>query len=77
MATNNATNTPELTANGQTFIGSSGVNPVAATLTAGVGITISNGAGSITISSFWKCWMGGSDTGSSVTMSSKYWIYLR
>jgi hypothetical protein len=50
MATNNATNTPELTLNGQTFIGSSGVNPVAATLTAGVGITITNGAGSITIS---------------------------
>lgn len=50
MATNNATNTPELTLNGQTFIGSTGVNPVAATLTAGVGITITNGAGSITIS---------------------------
>ena len=49
MPTNNATNTPELTLNGQTFIGSTGVNPVAATLTAGVGITITNGAGSITI----------------------------
>jgi hypothetical protein len=51
MATNNATNTPELTLNGQTFIGSTGVNPVAATLTAGAGISIINGAGSITISS--------------------------
>jgi hypothetical protein len=50
MATNNSTNTPELTANGQTFIGSAGVNPVAATLTAGAGISIVNGAGSITIS---------------------------
>ena len=50
MATNNATNTPQLTANGQTFIGSSGVDPVAATLTAGVGIGIVNGAGTITIS---------------------------
>ncbi len=50
MATNNSTKTPELTANGQTFIGSSGVNPVAATLTAGAGISIVNGAGSITIS---------------------------
>lgn len=49
MATNNATNTPELTLNGQTFIGSTGLNPVAATLTAGVGITITNAAGSITI----------------------------
>jgi len=51
MATNNATNTPELTLNGQTFIGSAGNNPVAATLTAGAGIAITNGAGSITISS--------------------------
>ena len=50
MATNNATNTPQLTANGQTFIGSSGVDPVAATLTAGTGIGIANGAGTITIS---------------------------
>lgn len=50
MATNNATNTPELTTNGQLMIGSAGVNPVAATLTAGTGISISNGAGSITIS---------------------------
>lgn len=49
MATNNATNTPELTLNGQTFIGSTGVDPVASTLTAGTGITITNGAGSITI----------------------------
>jgi hypothetical protein len=50
MATNNATNTPELVLNGQTFIGSTGLNPVAATLTAGSGISIVNGAGSITIS---------------------------
>jgi hypothetical protein len=50
MATNNATNTPELTLNGQTFIGSTGANPVAATLTSGIGISITNGAGSITIS---------------------------
>lgn len=50
MATNNSTNTPELTVNGQTFIGSAGNNPVAATLTAGAGISIVNGAGSITIS---------------------------
>lgn len=50
MTTNNATNTPVLTVNGQTFIGSAGNDPVAATLTAGVGISITNGAGSITIS---------------------------
>jgi hypothetical protein len=36
--------------NGQILIGSSGVSPVLATLTAGTGVTIVNGAGSITIS---------------------------
>lgn len=35
--------------NGQLAIGSTGVDPVAATLSAGTGISISNGAGSITI----------------------------
>lgn len=37
--------------NGQLPIGSTGVHPVAATLTAGTGISITNGAGSITIAS--------------------------
>lgn len=37
--------------NGQVIIGSTGATPVAATLTAGAGVTISNGAGSITIAS--------------------------
>ena len=37
--------------NGQLIIGSTGATPTAATLTAGIGITISNGAGTITISS--------------------------
>lgn len=50
MATNNATNTPQLTLNGQLIIGSTGNNPAAATLTAGSGITITNSAGGITIS---------------------------
>ena len=36
--------------NGQLLIGSTGVDPVLATLTAGSGITITNGAGSISIS---------------------------
>jgi hypothetical protein len=35
--------------NGQLLIGSTGVDPVASTLTAGSGISISNGSGSITI----------------------------
>jgi len=43
--------------NGQVFIGSTGSSPVAATLTAGSGISITNAAGSITITS----------TGSTVT----------
>lgn len=68
MATNNATNTPELTVNGQTFIGSAGNNPVAATLTAGTGITIVNGAGSITISSSGSAGWVDQTTGS-VTMA--------
>ncbi len=37
--------------NGQIIIGSTGAAPVAATITAGSGISITNGAGSITISS--------------------------
>jgi hypothetical protein len=49
MTTNNVTNTPELTLNGQLIIGSTGATPVAATLTQGAGITITNAAGSITI----------------------------
>lgn len=51
MATNNSTNTPALTANGQLMIGHTGQNPDAATLSAGSGITITNAAGSITIAS--------------------------
>jgi len=49
MATNNATNTPQLTTNGQIIVGSTGVVPVATTITAGSNITVTNGAGSITI----------------------------
>ncbi len=37
--------------NGQLIIGNTGASPTAATLTAGTGISISNGAGSITITS--------------------------
>lgn len=46
--------------NGQIFIGSTGSSPVAATLTAGSGISITNGAGSVTISS----------TGSTITATA-------
>ncbi len=69
MATNNSTNTPVLTVNGQTFIGSAGNNPVAATLTAGTGVTVTNGAGSITISANGTgTWVD--ETGASVTMAT-------
>lgn len=37
--------------NGQLIVGSTGSTPVAATLTAGTGITVTNGAGTITIAS--------------------------
>lgn len=40
-----------LLTNGQLAIGSTGVDPSAATLTAGTGVSITNGAGSITINS--------------------------
>ena len=69
MATNNATNTPQLTANGQLFIGSAGNDPAAATLTAGVGISITNSAGGITISGSGSSGWVDQTTGT-VTMSS-------
>lgn len=49
MATNNATNNDQLTTNGQLLIGSTSATPVVATLTAGTGISVTNGAGSISI----------------------------
>lgn len=42
---------PIVLTNGQLLIGSTGADPVAATLTAGTGISVSNAAGSISISS--------------------------
>lgn len=47
-ASNGITSLGPLT-DGQLVIGSTGVDPAAATLTAGTGVTITNGAGSITI----------------------------
>jgi hypothetical protein len=49
MTTINACNLPQLTANGQLHIGNGSAEPTAATLTAGAGIGITNGAGSITV----------------------------
>lgn len=49
MATNNAVNTGKQTADGQLMIGKTVGNAVPATLTAGSGITVTNGAGTITI----------------------------
>lgn len=48
-AASNAINNLALT-NGQLAIGSTGADPSAATLTAGTGVSITNGAGSITVS---------------------------
>jgi hypothetical protein len=42
---------PIVLTNGQLLIGSTGLDPVAATLTAGTGVSIVTGAGSITINS--------------------------
>lgn len=49
-------------ANGQLVVGSAGAQPVLATLTAGTGIGVSNGAGTITISA-----LGGGTTWTDVT----------
>ena len=68
MTTQNVTNQPELTTNGQLLIGSTGANPVAATITAGSNITVTNGAGSITIAA--------SGGGSGVTLGSVYPIIV-
>lgn len=51
MSTNNSINQPQLVSNGQIAIGGSGNNGVAATITAGAGVSVTNGAGSITIAS--------------------------
>lgn len=49
MTTINAVNNPRVSTNGQLIIGSTGAFPVANTITAGSGISVTNGAGSITI----------------------------
>jgi hypothetical protein len=55
--------------NGQLLVGSTSANPVLATLTAGTGITITNGAGSITVAvNGAEPWVD--ETGSSVTMTT-------
>lgn len=51
MTTLNAIGTPQLTTNGQLIIGHTSNSPAVGTLTAGQGITVTNGAGSITIAS--------------------------
>ena len=64
-ASNTLTSIGPLT-NGQVVIGSTGVDPVAATLTAGTGVSITNAAGSITIAS-----SGGGLTWTDVTGTSQ------
>jgi len=54
--------------NGQLLVGSTGVDPVLATLTAGTGITVTNGAGSITIDSTAGGVTWNEETGTSATM---------
>ncbi len=60
--------------NGQVIIGSTGATPTAATLTAGAGISITNGAGSITIasSSGTASWTVVSGTSQSMAVDSGY-----
>lgn len=70
MATNNAVNTGVQTINGQLMIGVTGGNAVPATVTAGTGISVTNGAGTITIASTGGVGLAWLDqTTSSVTMA--------
>ena len=59
---NSSTNTPQLTADGQLWIGSSAGGPVAATLTQGSNVTITNGHNTITIAA-----SGGGGSGANCT----------
>lgn len=54
---------------GQLLIGSTGVDPVLSTLTAGTGITITNAAGSITIDATGSGFTWNEETGTSATMA--------
>jgi len=60
--------TPIVLTNGEVLIGSTGADPVGATLTAGTGITITNGAGSISIAASAPGMSWVDETTSSVTM---------
>jgi hypothetical protein len=57
--------------NGQLAIGSTGLDPVAATLTAGTGVTITNGAGSITIAATGGGMVWTDVTGSTQTIAAQ------
>lgn len=72
MATINATNTPQLTTNGQLIIGSTGANPVAANLTAGPGITITNGPGTITITAAGGTFTEVTGTSQTIAVNNRY-----
>lgn len=75
MTTNNVTNTPQLTVNGQLMIGDAGFNPSASTLTAGTNISITNGAGTITIAATGLAgigWTAVTGTSQAMTADSGY-----
>lgn len=65
------TNTPtyQLLTDGQLLIGHTGSDPAAATLTAGAGITITNGAGTITVASSGGGLTWNDTTGTSATLA--------
>lgn len=54
MATGNSLNLPLTLSNGQTWIGNGTAIPAASILTAGSGVTVTNGSGSITLNSINK-----------------------
>lgn len=73
MATNNSINTPYLVADGQLLIGQTGGRPVNATLTAGAGISITNGAGAITIAATGvEAWVEVTGTTQTIAANTNY-----
>lgn len=74
-SSNTSTYTTPMT-NGQVVIGSTGATPAAATLTAGTGISITNGAGSITIASTGgvNSWAGVAGTTQAAAINTGYVI---
>lgn len=72
MATNNSINYNGPATNGQIFIGATGSAPLLGTITAGAGITVTNGANSITLSSNAISWIETTGTSATAAVNTGY-----